>query len=147
MLAIVILRSVSSSYTIHPCPTTSSYSGMLQPKVPAPPKRCTSSAQWRSQGSLQYYPIYGLWGAIYSERWGDPWHSPLWNSSALMTLQLLYDCYFQLSTLDLRLTRCYITMKMYPCEVKWLEQAMQDITMARIIIGWPTLWHLHCGWQ
>ena len=29
---------------------------MLQPHLPAPPNRCTSSMQWRSQGALKYCP-------------------------------------------------------------------------------------------
>jgi len=51
------------------------------------------------------------------------------NSSTLMTLHLLYHCYIQLPTLDLHLKIHYITMHMYPCETKWLEKAMLDITI------------------
>ena len=53
-----VILSVSSIHTVHPCPTTSYNSGMLQPQEPAPPKRCTSSMQGRSKGLLQYYPIF-----------------------------------------------------------------------------------------
>jgi hypothetical protein len=61
------------------------------------------------------------------------------SSSTLMTLHLLYDCYIQLLTLELTLDMTYITMHMYPCETKWLEQAMQDITDTRSIVVRPTL--------
>jgi len=53
------------------------------------------------------------------------------SSSTLMTLHLLYDCYIQLSTFELHLKICYITMYMYPCEIKWIDQAMLGITMTQ----------------
>ena len=42
--------------------------------------------------------------------------------------------------LNFHLTRCYITMHMPPCERKWLEKAMQDITVTWSVVVRPTLW-------
>ena len=65
---------------------------------------------------------------------------PLYDcSSTLMTLQLLYDCYIQLSTLEIPLEKTLHIMHMYPCETKWLEQAMQDKTNTHTIMVRPTL--------
>ena len=61
------------------------------------------------------------------------------SSTTLVTLHLLYDCYIQLSRLDLHLTRHYIIMHMYSCETTWLEQALQDITDTRSIVMRQTL--------
>ena len=67
---------------------------------------------------------------LYLENGGVALGIPICDSSStLMNLHLLYDYYIQLSTLDLHLTRRYITMHMYPCETKWLEKAMLDITL------------------
>ena len=60
------------------------------------------------------------------------------SSTTLMTLHLLYDCYIQLSTLELQLTRHYITVHVYSCETTWLEQAMQDIISTRSVVTRPT---------
>ena len=63
------------------------------------------------------------------------------NSTTLMTLRLLYDCYIQLLTHELHLTWLNITMHMYSCETTWLGQALQDITNTRSVVVRPTLWH------
>ena len=63
------------------------------------------------------------------------------NSTTLMTLHVLYDCYIQLLTLDLPLTWLNITIHMYSCETKWLEQALQDITNTQFAMMRQTLWH------
>ena len=79
---------------------------------------------------------------LFIEKGGVTLDIPLCGSSpTLMTLHLLYGYCIQLSTLDLHLKIRYITMHMYPCETKWLEQAMLDITMTQTTIGRSTLWH------
>jgi len=71
---------------------------------------------------------------------------PLYDSSTtLMTLNLLYDIYIQLLTLDLHLTWLNITMHMYSCETTWLEQALQDIIDTRSTVVRPTLWYACYG--
>ena len=95
VLALLRWISVSSNHTIHPCKPTSPNSGTLQPHPPAPPKRCSNSVQWRSQGVLQYCPsslqdslirsltdqkpLQWVMRFYYSKWWGHPWHSPLWH--------------------------------------------------------------------
>ena len=63
------------------------------------------------------------------------------SSTTLMTLHLLCDYYIRLLTLELHLTWIKITMHMYSCETKWLEQAMKDIIDTRSAMMKPTLWH------
>jgi len=62
-------------------------------------------------------------------------------STILMTLHLLYDCYIQLSTLDLHLTRHYITMHVCPCGTKWPKNVVQYITETLSIVVRPTRRH------
>ena len=88
-----------------------------------------------------------LWGTIYSKGWGGPWHSPLWlfiyphdSSSTLWLLHPTIDAWtstWQDVTYNL---------PMYPCETKWLEQTMQDITNAWTVVVRPTLSHPCDGW-
>ena len=83
-----------------------------------------------------------LWGSIYRKRWGDPWHSPLWlfiyphDSSS--TLWLLHP---NIKTWTSTWQDITYNMHMYPCETKWLEQVMKDITDTRTVVVRPTLWH------
>ena len=58
----------------------------------------------------------------------------------LMTLQLLYDCYIQLSTLELPLDKMLHMICTYTHVIQnRLEQAMQDITNTRTVLVRPTL--------
>jgi len=88
---------------------------------------------------------------LYIEKGGVALDIPLCDySSTLMTLHLLYDCYIQLSTLELPLDKTL--HKICTCthvRQNRLEQAMQYITMTWKIVGIPTLWHPHDGrrWQ
>ena len=61
-------------------------------------------------------------------------------SSTLMTLQLLYDCYIQLSTLELPLDKTLHTMcTCTHVKQNMFEQAMQDITMTQTVVVRPIL--------
>ena len=67
-------------------------------------------------------------------------------SPTLMTLQLLYDCYIQLST---RIPSLYNMLhKICTCthvRQKRLDQAMQEIIKTRTTLGRPTLQHPRDG--
>lgn len=72
---------------------------------------------------------------------------PLFDcSSILMTLHLLYDCYIQLSTLELPLDKTLHKICTYThVRQNKLEQAMQYIIMTQTTMGRPTLRHPHDG--
>ena len=85
-----------------------------------------------------------LWGTIYSKGWGETWHSPLWlftyPHDSSTTLFVLHST---INTWTSTLQDVTYNLHMYPCETKWLEQAMQDITKTQIVVGRTTLWHSH----
>jgi len=63
-----------------------------------------------------------------------------------MALQLLYDYYIKLLTLELRLEKMFQTI--FTCthvRENRLEKAMQDITMTLTTVGRPTLRNPHDG--
>ena len=65
-----------------------------------------------------------------------------------MALQLLYDYYIKLLTLELRLEKMFQTI--FTCthvRENRLEKAMQDITMTLTTVGRPTLRNPHDGWR
>jgi len=63
-------------------------------------------------------------------------------SSTLMTLHLLYDCYIQLSTLELPLDKTLHTIcSCTHVRQNRLEKAMQHITNSWTVVVIPTLQH------
>jgi len=84
---------------------------------------------------------------IYIAKCGVALDIPLCDcSSILVTVPLLYDCYIQLSTLELPLDKTLHTMcTCTNVRQNRLEQAMQEITMTRKNVGIPALRHPHDG--
>ena len=88
---------------------------------------------------------------LFIEKGGVALDIPLCDcSSTLMTLQLIYDYYIQLSTLELPLDNMSHTI----CTCTHVrqnrhEKAMQDITMTQKTVGRLALRHPHGGrqWQ
>ena len=78
---------------------------------------------------------------LYIEKGGVTLDIPLCDrSSTLTALPLLYDCYIQLSTLELPLEKMLHTISTCThVRQNRLEQAMKDITMTRKTAGRPTL--------
>jgi len=113
----VILRSVSSSHTIHPCPTLvptverynhcrllfqrdilALHNGEVEAhyNIVQTLSKIVLSKAWLTKAyTMSYEGLYIVKGGVALD-------IPLCDSpSTLMTLQLLYDCYIQLSTLEL----------------------------------------------
>ena len=63
----VILISVSSSHTIHPCLTTSFDNGTLQPQPPAPQKNLLALRSGESKAC--YSTVHALSKIVLSEAW------------------------------------------------------------------------------
>jgi len=81
---------------------------------------------------------------LYIAKGGVTFDIPLCDCSpTLMTLQLLYDCYIQLSTLELPLEKMLHTICTCTHVIQnRLEKSMQDITNTQTIMVRPTLRHI-----
>ena len=74
--------------------------------------------------------LYDLWGSIYNNGWGDPWHSPLWlfdfphdssTSSLNDTLHNMMTFHIPLMTLGISLTtylQIILYFHIYPYKIK-----------------------------
>ena len=82
-------------------------------------------------------PITMSYEGLFIEKGGVTLDIPLSDYSMIVTFKYWH--------LNFHLKR-YIAMQIYPCETKWLEKAMQDITDTQTVVVRPTLWHPCDGW-